>query len=106
MKETCRWQSRPIRLPPDRRRRAPRDRKSTRLNSSHLVISYAVFCLKKKNAQHARKLFIYRRQTFFCIEDEKQKIAVATRLLLCSAVMPGRFRFTTGNNAAGDLHAY
>src|SRR5256885_9201425 len=29
--------------------RAGRDRKSTRLNSSHLVISYAVFCLKKKN---------------------------------------------------------
>src|SRR2546426_2101100 len=28
--------------------RAARDRKSTRLNSSHLVISYAVFCLKKK----------------------------------------------------------
>src|SRR5256885_6143809 len=26
------------------------DRKSTRLNSSHLVISYAVFCLKKKNS--------------------------------------------------------
>src|SRR5256885_12705957 len=30
-----------------------RDRKSTRLNSSHLVISYAVFCLKKKkNINH------------------------------------------------------
>src|SRR5688500_425647 len=28
---------------------AAADRKSTRLNSSHLVISYAVFCLKKKN---------------------------------------------------------
>src|SRR5256885_16863486 len=28
--------------------RCQRDRKSTRLNSSHLVISYAVFCLKKK----------------------------------------------------------
>src|SRR5260221_6444196 len=27
------------------------DRKSTRLNSSHTVISYAVFCLKKKNAR-------------------------------------------------------
>src|SRR5256885_7028632 len=27
------------------------DRKSTRLNSSHLVISYAVFCLKKKNTK-------------------------------------------------------
>src|SRR2546426_2121190 len=30
----------------------PRDRKSTRLNSSHLVISYAVFCLKKKNIKN------------------------------------------------------
>src|SRR3989454_3095941 len=30
------------------RAKAARDRKSTRLNSSHLVISYAVFCLKKK----------------------------------------------------------
>src|SRR5256885_10789706 len=29
-----------------------RDRKSTRLNSSHLVISYAVFCLKKKKQIH------------------------------------------------------
>src|SRR2546426_4892406 len=29
----------------------PGDRKSTRLNSSHLVISYAVFCLKKKKRQ-------------------------------------------------------
>src|SRR5256885_12933867 len=28
------------------------DRKSTRLNSSHLVISYAVFCLKKKNIRY------------------------------------------------------
>src|SRR6266850_6730125 len=36
-----RWRSRRCRSP------AP-DRKSTRLNSSHLVISYAVFCLKKK----------------------------------------------------------
>src|SRR5256885_12335417 len=31
--------------------RQPVDRKSTRLNSSHLVISYAVFCLKKKKKQ-------------------------------------------------------
>src|SRR5690242_20990384 len=28
------------------------DRKSTRLNSSHMSISYAVFCLKKKKSQH------------------------------------------------------
>src|SRR5258708_7943578 len=32
----------------DRRRRHDVDRKSTRLNSSHQIISYAVFCLKKK----------------------------------------------------------
>src|SRR3712207_7014701 len=35
-------------LPPQRARDARRDRKSTRLNSSHANISYAVFCLKKK----------------------------------------------------------
>src|SRR5438552_17648988 len=29
-----------------------RDRKSTRLNSSHQIISYAVFCLKKKKRRH------------------------------------------------------
>src|SRR5260221_7871393 len=32
------------------------DRKSTRLNSSHTVISYAVFCLKKKKKQHNHKI--------------------------------------------------
>src|SRR5438034_7604977 len=33
-----------------------RDRKSTRLNSSHTVISYAVFCLKKKKKEKKTKL--------------------------------------------------
>src|SRR5258708_9948039 len=33
----------------DLSRRAAEDRKSTRLNSSHQIISYAAFCLKKKN---------------------------------------------------------
>src|SRR5437899_3563070 len=36
------------------RRRSKRDRKSTRLNSSHLDISYAVFCLKKKNRNNQK----------------------------------------------------
>src|SRR2546422_7911826 len=40
-------------LPP-RVERKLRDRKSTRLNSSHGYISYAVFCLKKKKKAHAR----------------------------------------------------
>src|SRR2546430_12473646 len=34
------------------------DRKSTRLNSSHSQISYAVFCLKKKNKAHAVVAFL------------------------------------------------
>src|SRR5438132_10405605 len=38
---------------PAQRARDLRDRKSTRLNSSHTVISYAVFCLKKKNGRLA-----------------------------------------------------
>src|SRR5438045_4883516 len=33
----------------------PRDRKSTRLNSSHLGISYAVFCLKKKKKRYTSR---------------------------------------------------
>src|SRR5438034_1793066 len=33
-----------------------RDRKSTRLNSSHTVISYAVFCLKKKKKKHKKQV--------------------------------------------------
>src|SRR5207249_8719616 len=37
------WSARPLHPHP------PADRKSTRLNSSHVSISYAVFCLKKKN---------------------------------------------------------
>src|SRR5256885_5929580 len=42
-----------------------RDRKSTRLNSSHLVISYAVFCLKKKkkNKLHSLARYITRHYT-------------------------------------------
>src|SRR2546426_8811328 len=39
-----------------RLRKFRRDRKSTRLNSSHLVISYAVFCLKKKKTTDAQDL--------------------------------------------------
>src|SRR5690625_6356857 len=38
-----------------RGRRGPGDRKSTRLNSSHVAISYAVFCLKKKIYKQEKK---------------------------------------------------
>src|SRR6266850_3179162 len=39
-----------------------RDRKSTRLNSSHLVISYAVFCLKKKKKINICSFLIYKKE--------------------------------------------
>src|SRR5215813_15282960 len=50
--------ARPTRARPGCRRPAggSRDRKSTRLNSSHVRISYAVFCLKKKKKQQETKL--------------------------------------------------
>src|SRR5436190_15255247 len=56
---TSRKATRRSRRTPDDRARVParrrvQDRKSTRLNSSHTVISYAVFCLKKKNRQLPR----------------------------------------------------
>src|SRR5256885_12964272 len=72
--------------PPDRNRRRespasrepPRfrscplqDRKSTRLNSSHLVISYAVFCLKKK------------KKTASCIFDNNERSNTVTDLSWC-----------------------
>src|SRR6266480_2045680 len=41
-----------------------RDRKSTRLNSSHMSISYAVFCLKKKNKKAGA-----------CVQQKKKKRA-------------------------------
>src|SRR5690349_22753426 len=44
------------RLPPTgRRSESERDRKSTRLNSSHVEISYAVFCLKKKKNKERKQ---------------------------------------------------
>src|SRR5947199_5926004 len=43
--------------------RGRRDRKSTRLNSSHLGISYAVFCLKKKKQKQIKKKLYKRTYT-------------------------------------------
>src|SRR5258708_26772011 len=41
-----------------RRRCGSRDRKSTRLNSSHQIISYAVFCLKKKKNYDMERKYV------------------------------------------------
>src|SRR5260221_2057531 len=62
------------RLPGDRWRYA-QDRKSTRLNSSHTVISYAVFCLKKKiDIMHDMSI-AYKQHTV----DELQKLRIRHR---------------------------
>src|SRR5438552_18932371 len=46
--------------PAARHGRGPEDRKSTRLNSSHQINSYAVFCLKKKNDRRQATYVSYR----------------------------------------------
>ena len=48
------------------------DRKSTRLNSSHQIISYAVFCLKKKNKKHFVLTHIIEHGTIETIKPAKQ----------------------------------
>src|SRR5690349_24890250 len=44
------------------------DRKSTRLNSSHVEISYAVFCLKKKTILHHLKQIVQHHQHHFLVQ--------------------------------------
>src|SRR3989442_4376213 len=63
---------------PDHGGCARRDRKSTRLNSSHVRISYAVFCLKKKknNIFHDSVLSDI---IATCIYDERRCIAITRR---------------------------
>src|SRR5690606_40891842 len=51
--ENPRGHVRALDVPPDAQKGPALDRKSTRLNSSHVKISYAVFCLKKKNTKYA-----------------------------------------------------
>src|SRR5256885_3521893 len=67
-----------------------RDRKSTRLNSSHLVISYAVFCLKKKKHERrrsatTRQLIIFEEMKHYIDFGEADSAALAAlRPLLAS----------------------
>src|SRR5262245_63808084 len=56
------------------------DRKSTRLNSSHLGISYAVFCLKKKKKQEPREHNEAAQQDEASGEDEDHRPDSANRL--------------------------
>src|SRR5256885_9595897 len=54
------------------------DRKSTRLNSSHLVISYAVFCLKKKKKKRKNMKNIYKLTDHILSHTASKSVAVDT----------------------------
>src|SRR5256885_2655449 len=56
---------------------SPIDRKSTRLNSSHLVISYAVFCLKKKKQQLRPRVLDPLGVTRLSLPRQQRKVPVA-----------------------------
>src|SRR5258708_17445275 len=55
----------------------PRDRKSTRLNSSHQIISYAVFCLKKKNNDKKLRLLDRTGRAVWARDERSKQIALA-----------------------------
>src|SRR5438876_2436110 len=66
-----------------------RDRKSTRLNSSHPSISYAVFCLKKKN-NHDERTGVY---------DKKHKEGQGAGECICNAIARQSAYHCAGNAA-------
>src|SRR2546430_7670302 len=64
--------------------RSSRDRKSTRLNSSHSQISYAVFCLKKKKIHSRTSELYYVQQRMVVIHCERMnKLACALTAIRC-----------------------
>src|SRR6266571_1411641 len=77
-----------VRAPP----RPEPDRKSTRLNSSHMSISYAVFCLKKKNKQSHVGFFLllklYVLEMHFDIPDISKRV-LHTRYLVVLGLVRG-----------------
>src|SRR5258708_3405245 len=64
------------------------DRKSTRLNSSHQIISYAVFCLKKKTPKHSltHPTLKGRRTPFHTLRDHQSATVTASCHTILSAV--------------------
>src|SRR5260221_450010 len=63
-----------------------KDRKSTRLNSSHTVISYAVFCLKKKSTRlnSSHTVISY---AVFCLKKNKDTFELPSSMALVSHLL-------------------
>src|SRR5256884_1691407 len=70
------------------------DRKSTRLNSSHGYISYAVFCLKKKNKTNIRVSQISRRKFIHHVLLSATLLIISDPRILPRAQLHGRYRLT------------
>src|SRR5256885_1183815 len=66
------------------------DRKSTRLNSSHLVISYAVFCLKKKQKESTPRVASIMENTNL---SRQQQVSEIMRQMLTQAQTAGDYFF-------------
>src|SRR5262245_64716490 len=76
--------------------RPDEDRKSTRLNSSHLGISYAVFCLKKKNKLHTPNMHDnLNRPTTINQKSGSGRDAIAEQLLDYHYNLPYRIKTLT-----------
>src|ERR1039457_3658534 len=74
------------------------DRKSTRLNSSHLVISYAVFCLKKKNNNQ---------EAFDAVQVMAQRDGIIPAVEAAHAVAYAfRFFFFFNNAATPEIYLF
>src|SRR5256885_689362 len=79
--------------------RALEDRKSTRLNSSHLVISYAVFCLKKKSLLWKTPIFpsnsMFPRLCAKCLLKLKRLVSIFFFLMIRRPPRSTLFPYTT-----------
>src|SRR5260364_267062 len=72
--------------------RKSKDRKSTRLNSSHQIISYAVFCLKKKTGSFVTPLRLFTLCNTLWIPGKRLRI----RCMIRQPVLVGATVFVTG----------
>src|SRR5256885_8680079 len=75
-KKSARQKTEPVK--PTKKKSKRQDRKSTRLNSSHLVISYAVFCLKKKHDMYSythKNCFNFARSCLIAVATSKYQRA-------------------------------
>src|SRR3712207_7898838 len=71
-----------------------RDRKSTRLNSSHANISYAVFCLKKKNIKHNRLSLYTNELTLILHAFSRYTLNLYTSYILYSSITHAQYSNT------------